>query len=573
MSVGIRRERYEVAREDRAWIARYGWRSVRDILACASGDVAAVSRSSNVVRVELDGAPDDGPPVVYLKRYLYEQRGQRIKQMFRGTLFGKSRARIEYDCLREMCRRNVPTVRPIAYGEERVNGFLVRSFVLTEGTEGSNSLDLFAIDAIRRGSLDRAQRRRLIAELGLTIRNMHDAGVRHGGLYWRNILVRSNPDGGFVFTLLDPDTRARLSSTTVSTDDAVADLSELVASGMGLGIRLGLSGFMRAYFRATRLDSHHRAMIACVVQAAKKLAPAEQQRMAATEAIEWFRKRVEAARERPEAVRVFKSLDEFFDALSLGSGEDDSAVVGGGTIQFVFADDAGGNGSNHYEVVMDGDRVCVRSNRVSNPDLLIRSDAQTWLSVISGQATAFEQLSAGRLRLEGDTRLLTALAAHIDGRSLMEESSAGQPSASFSPGAEGQSAGASVQPPKRSFGRKYKTDDFAKYYADKHDSTLMRRASNYLERRMIARALNRVRRRGSFKSVLDCPSGTGRFLPILAEFDASVIAIDTSETMLREGFRYHDLFRETPSASVASGPWAATSWPAGRSVSFTPFRI
>ena len=41
-----------------------------------------------------------------------------------------------------------------------------------------------------------------------------------------------------------------------------------------------------------------------------------------------------------------------------------------------------------------------------------------------------------------------------------------------------KNTGTSVLSIKRSFGRKYKSDEFAKYYADKHNATLMRRASN-----------------------------------------------------------------------------------------------
>ncbi len=49
------------------------------------------------------------PPSVYVKRYLYKERGQRLKQMFRDTLFGRSRART---ALKEMRSRQVPTVMP-----------------------------------------------------------------------------------------------------------------------------------------------------------------------------------------------------------------------------------------------------------------------------------------------------------------------------------------------------------------------------------------------------------------------------------------------------------------------------
>lgn len=63
---------------------------------------------------------------------------------------------------------------------------------------------------------------------------------------------------------------------------------------------------------------------------------------------------------------------------------------------------------------------------------------------------------------------------------------------------------------------------------------------------MVRRALRRVHRLSPFRSVLDLPSGAGRFLPVFAEFDASLIAMDTSSEMLQKGRRLGDLFDEAP---------------------------
>lgn len=104
----------------------------------------------------------------------------------------------------------------------------------------------------------------------------------------------------------------------------------------------------------------------------------------------------------------------------------------------------------------------------------------------------------------------------------------------------------------RTFGKKYKADGYAQYYSEKHDSTWGRRISNYFEKRMVRRALRRVAGHGSVSTMLDCPSGTGRFLPLLATLDVSVIAMDTSAAMLGEGRKHHSLFKTPPVASVGS---------------------
>jgi len=100
--------------------------------------------------------------------------------------------------------------------------------------------------------------------------------------------------------------------------------------------------------------------------------------------------------------------------------------------------------------------------------------------------------------------------------------------------------------------QQYKSDEHASFYAGKHDTTPLRRLSNHFERKMVRRALQRVRRVAPFHTALDCASGTGRFLPTLASYDVSVIAMDTSAPMLEQGRRYHHLFRNTPELKVGS---------------------
>jgi len=99
---------------------------------------------------------------------------------------------------------------------------------------------------------------------------------------------------------------------------------------------------------------------------------------------------------------------------------------------------------------------------------------------------------------------------------------------------------------------KYQSDQYAQFYAGKHDATPLRRLSNHFEIAMVRRSLRRIRRRVAFKTVLDCPSGTGRFLPTLAGFDVSVIAMDTSGSMLEQGRRHHALFQVAPEMRVGS---------------------
>ncbi len=526
-----------------------------DVLAWSTGGVAAVSDTSDVVEVPVDSALD-GPTSVFVKRYLYNRFSQRIKQSFRGTLFGKSRARREFEFLTEMRRRQVPTVRPIAFGDSYGHAFLRASFLITEGNKGLQSLDMFALNALRREPLKRSQRKALTKGLAATIREMHDAGVYHGGLFWRNILVGIQPDGEYRFVLLDPDTHGRLHASPVPESGVVADLSDVVASATALGRRAGLVAFLTAYFQVSRLTAEQRELASQIIQRARTLAPSEHRRMAVTEAIGWLRQRAAGVERGDFSIREFGSVEDFFDQISSGATASTPVSRASKTIRFVFSDTTGESSRLDRTVILDGNQAAVVETQPAGQDLVIRTDPGTWLAVISGHADAYARLRSGRLRMEGDPSALGMLIEHLDQRE-----STGMPNdlntktnieAGHEPRGDEAAMQSSPQPSQRNFGHKYKADDYAQYYAEKHESSWGRRISNNLERRMVRRSLLRIQQNHPFKSVLDCPSGTGRFLPSLASLSVSVIAMDTSAAVLREGRKHHALFKEPPVELVGS---------------------
>ena len=414
----LRQQRYEIAEDDRDWVQRIGWRSVDDVLGWSGSGIAAVSQTSDVAEVPV-GAKLGGPATVFLKRYRYDRLGQRIKQMFRGTLFGKSRARREYEFLGEMRRRQVPTVRPIAFGDRRRGAFLRASFLITEGSAGFLSLDLFALRAARAGTLTRIDERTLVERLATTIRSMHQAGVRHGGLFLRNILVHARADGAFDFALLDPDTHGRFSDSPVTSSDAAADLSEVVASAMALGRRRGLACFLKAYFQAARLNQQQRQFAARVVELARPLAPLEQRRMAVTDAIDWLRRRMDRERQGGQSVRDFDTLDGFFDAVCDRNRGGERTSSTSKSIAFSFVDSRATDAGVSRSVTLADKRLTLEAARPAKPDLVVRTDPATWLALVSGREDAHVRLRSGRLQMQGDTRLLPDLLDCIDRETML----------------------------------------------------------------------------------------------------------------------------------------------------------
>ena len=404
-------QRFHAAQVDRAWLERIGWTSVDDLLTGKFDDVVAVSQSSDVACVPLDSGLG-GPSTVFVKRYYYRRRSQRFKQMFRGTLFGKSRARREYEILDEMLRRGIPAVRPIAFGDRRKGLFLRASLLLTEGAPGAVSLDLFASQRIAIATTGRAERLAFINELATTVRAMHQAGIRHGGLFWRNILVHRQPDGGYRFSFLDPDINAKLLPTPLPPADAIADISEFAASGIALGVRGELIRFAKAYLGVRKLGADHRKLVAQVFPRAQRLARAERRRIATSECLDWLRRRIAQRSQIPERVGALDSLDQFFDMLIAFKGErDDLGRHEGRTIHFIIVD--GRNEVHRHVIIRDG-RIAPESSSPGKPDLVIRCDPQTWLAVLSGHADAYKRVQKGRLELDGDPRLLLAVVKCFD---------------------------------------------------------------------------------------------------------------------------------------------------------------
>lgn len=78
---------------------------------------------------------------------------------------------------------------------------------------------------------------------------------------------------------------------------------------------------------------------------------------------------------------------------------------------------------------------------------------------------------------------------------------------------------------------RYAHSEMARTYRQKHGWTTIRRMSNRRELRLVARALDRT---GPHASILDCPCGAGRLLPVLVGRTTLVVSADASRAMIGE---------------------------------------
>lgn len=90
--------------------------------------------------------------------------------------------------------------------------------------------------------------------------------------------------------------------------------------------------------------------------------------------------------------------------------------------------------------------------------------------------------------------------------------------------------------PELEFSRKYR-DKHARAYYHKHTDGFWRKLSNWREIRIARKALKLA---GNPRTILDLPSGTGRFWPMLTEDDArKLYAADSSQSMLDVALEKH----------------------------------
>lgn len=242
------------------------------------GDLlAAWSRSTDTIRVDLASRRF----AVYVKRYHYPRWSHRLRGTLRGTFFGSSRARAEYVGLLRMRRLGMGVVRPIAFGERRVGHFVRSCWLITEAVPGAISLDRFARNHIGRPPTPVTVRnvRQVLEGVGAEVRRVHDAGLLHGAMYWRNILVRRGTGGRVEFYFLDAGKARKIWLRPFRRWRQQGDIISLAAGAVNYCTRTDLLRFLRGYWGVRRLDDSHRRWLQRMGPTVMRAAAAERLRI------------------------------------------------------------------------------------------------------------------------------------------------------------------------------------------------------------------------------------------------------------------------------------------------------
>jgi len=396
--------------DDRHWLMELGITSTDRLMAFHPDDFAAVSGSSETFKVDLDRTTAAGAPRwIFVKRQRYRSWKELLRGCIRGTFFGKSRARLEFEVLSEMQRRGVRAVRPIAYAEKRRWRILRSCVLITEGAPETQTLSSYFSRC--RPVWDLTTRRRFIRAAGRSVCGLHDAGVLHGGLFWRNVLVTETTSDGWTFTFLDPNRRCRLYSEAVPLYAAVSDLSDFASSSTAFQSRTDIARFLRSYEGPCRRKKTRKSAARAIARLVKKKTRHEGHRIAVGAAISWLQQRMQD--ESSAAGRVtFDSVEGFL--ASLESADSRGFEKGRCVIRFELLERGADWGTQVHSVTIDGHGVLVEQGIRDAPDLVIRTDADTLLAVINAQPGAFDAIRSGRFELHGDTRPLVLLAKLVE---------------------------------------------------------------------------------------------------------------------------------------------------------------
>lgn len=256
---------------------RAGLDRVAGVLYREGDCLAAWSRSTDVIRCALPGEEMS----IYIKRYHYPRWRHRFKAMFRGTLVKKSRARSEYHALRLMRRLGIQAVRPVAYGERRIAGFVRSCFLITETVPDAMPLSAFIQKFCNHRSSPRSVqiRREILTSLAKQVRHMHDAGFVHRDLFWRNVLIRCLPGDRFEFYFLDASVGRWIRMRRRRDESIVADIAAMGAAAPQFCSKADQLRFLLEYLGVRSLDPDNRAWLRRVQSQSDLLRPSELERL------------------------------------------------------------------------------------------------------------------------------------------------------------------------------------------------------------------------------------------------------------------------------------------------------
>ncbi len=250
---------------------------VASVLACMGNRLAAWSRTTDTIWQDLIGSSSS----VYIKRYHYPRWSHRLRGAFRGTFLKANRAKSEFRALRQMRQLGIQAVRPIAYGERRIAGFVRSCFLITESVPDAMPLSSFikTFSDCANSEASRLGRWEILTSLAAQVRHMHEAGFVHRDLFWRNVLIRVLPGDRFEFYFLDASVGKRIRLQQRRQDSIVRDIAAMGVLAPHFCSKADQLRFLLTYLDKKKLDPRNRDWLRRVQAKSDLLRDSELQRL------------------------------------------------------------------------------------------------------------------------------------------------------------------------------------------------------------------------------------------------------------------------------------------------------
>ena len=248
-----------------AVLRKHGLDEVERVYSAGGGKIVARSNSTEVRELRLDSG--SCARTVFIKKYWAQKRSQVWNGTFRGTLFGRSKVRREYENLVRLRDWGLDAPQPVSYGEERCARWLVRSYLISEGVPDPTPLHVFIRD--RLASLPsedaRRTRRELIARLAAYTRRLHEHRFVHHDYFWRNILLAGSDLTHFF--LIDAH-KGRCWFSWEELRCRAKDLAALQAPAPRFFRRAEMMRFYLLYRNHSRLDARDKELLRLAIRLA-----------------------------------------------------------------------------------------------------------------------------------------------------------------------------------------------------------------------------------------------------------------------------------------------------------------
>lgn len=178
------------------------------------------------------------------------------------NLFKKSRALNSWEIANFMVERGIPTPKPIAFGEKRKMGLLIKAFYMTELID--NAVNIYDYFLKNKDRFDKFEtfKRKAITDTSLIVGKLHRAGIVHNDLKRNNIIITS--DKGNMLYLIDIES-AKIKSE-IPDDDRIRDILRLYRSFKNVLTDWEMMIFLRNYFRFTGIDKEKKKALLKVIK-------------------------------------------------------------------------------------------------------------------------------------------------------------------------------------------------------------------------------------------------------------------------------------------------------------------